>query len=86
MDGTFRKIKLGYGFIAGVDGIDYFFHWTNVSKFTKQLRYCQEGEKVTFDVQISERGPRATNILVVGHVISLPTPEQLKEITPTKES
>ena len=73
MDGTFRKIKLGYGFVAGQDGIDYFFHWSDMSKFTKQLRYCQDGEAVTFDVFISDRGPRAKNIKVVGHTITPPT-------------
>jgi cold shock CspA family protein len=72
MTGSFRKIKLGYGFIAGVDGIDYFFHWSNLSKFTKQLRYCVENEPVTFEVLISDRGPRAIDIEVVGHTITKP--------------
>lgn len=78
MNGTFRKIKLGYGFIAGNDGIDYFFHWSNLSKFTKQLRYCQEGEPVTFTVLIGDRGPRAVDIEVVGHTIEKPSSDRLK--------
>lgn len=76
MNGTLRKIKLGYGFVAGEDGIDYFFHWSNFSKLTKQLRYCQEGEAITFEPLVSERGPRATDIKVVGHTlreVSTPT-------------
>ena len=73
MNGTFRKLKDGYGFVAGEDGIDYFFHWSNLSKFTKQFRYCQENEKVTFDVAISDRGPRAINIKVEGHTITPPS-------------
>lgn len=74
MNGDFRKLKDGYGFIAGQDGIDYFFHWSGLSKFTKQFRYCKEGEKVEFDVQVSERGPRAVNIRVDGSTIIVPVP------------
>ena len=72
MNGDLRKLKDGYGFIAGDDGIDYFFHWSGLSKFTKQFRYCKEGEKVEFDVQVSERGPRAVNIRVEGYTIKVP--------------
>lgn len=72
MTGTFRKLKQDYGFIAGEDGIDYFFHWSNLSKFTKQFRYCQEGEKVNFEVEIGERGPRAVNIKVEGYTLTPP--------------
>lgn len=75
MHGEFRKLKDGYGFIAGEDGIDYFFHWSGLSKFTKQFRYCKEAEKVEFDVQISERGPRAVNIRVDGYTIKVPVAE-----------
>ena len=72
MTGTFRKLKNGFGFVAGEDGLDYFFHWSNLSKFTKQFRYCQEGEKVTFDVGVSDRGPRAMNIKIDGHTLIPP--------------
>jgi len=72
MTGEFRKLKHDYGFIAGEDGIDYFFHWSGLSKFTKQFRYCREAEKVEFDVEISERGPRAVNIKVEGYTIKVP--------------
>lgn len=72
MNGELRKLKDGYGFIAGDDGIDYFFHWSGLSKFTKQFRYCKEGEKVEFDVQVSERGPRAVGIKVDGYTIKVP--------------
>lgn len=80
MNGDFRKLKDGYGFIAGLDGIDYFFHWSGLSKFTKQFRYCKEGEKVEFDVQVSERGPRAVNIRIDGSTIIVPVPE-MEEVT-----
>jgi CspA family cold shock protein len=85
MQGEFRKLKDGYGFIAGEDGIDYFFHWSGLSKFTKQFRYCKDGEKVSFDVQVSERGPRAVNIKVEGYTIKVPAgvvSEKLGEATP----
>ena len=75
MNGELRKLKDGYGFIAGNDGIDYFFHWTGLSKFTKQFRYCKEGEKVEFEVQISDRGPRAVSIKIDGYTIIAPVPE-----------
>ena len=67
MNGLFRKLKNDYGFIAGDDGIDYFFHRTDLSKFTVAFRYCKEEQKVTFDPLISERGPRAIDIKVDGH-------------------
>lgn len=72
MRGTIRKLKDGYGFIAGEDGVDFFFHWSGLSKFTKQFRYCKEEEKVDFDIEISERGPRAVNIKVDGYTIKVP--------------
>jgi cold shock CspA family protein len=72
MNGEFRKLKDGYGFIAGEDGIDYFFHWTGLSKFTKQFRYCKDNEKVEFEVQVSERGPRAVQVRVDGYTIKVP--------------
>jgi cold shock CspA family protein len=80
MTGELRKLKDGYGFIAGNDGIDYFFHWSGLSKFTKQFRYCKEGEKADFEVQISERGPRAVGIKIEGYTIIAPVPE-IPEIT-----
>ena len=78
MNGYFRILKNGYGFIAGNDGIDYFFHWTGLSKFTKQFRYCKDGEKVEFEVEISERGPRAINIQVDGATIRVLVPELIQ--------
>jgi cold shock CspA family protein len=77
LQGEFRKLKDGYGFIAGEDGIDYFFHWQGLSKFTKQFRYCKEGEKVDFDVEVQPRGPRAINVKVSGYTILTPISQSI---------
>ena len=71
MDGTIRKLKNGFGFIAGTDGIDYFFHWQMLSKFTIQFRYLHENQAVTFDPEYRDRGPRAINIKVTGQTIDI---------------
>lgn len=74
MEGTIRKLKSGYGFVAGADGIDYFFHWTDLLKTSKQFRNLAEGEKCEFEPSVNERGPRATTIKVGDLVFSAPTP------------
>ena len=71
MEGTIRKLKNGYGFVAGQDGIDYFFHWQMLSKFTIQFRYLKENQKVTFEPEYTDRGPRAKDIKVDGHTINI---------------
>ena len=71
MNGTVRKLKDGFGFIAGDDGIDCFFHWQMLSKFTIQFRYLKEGMEVTFEPEYTDRGPRAQNIKVKGHTIDI---------------
>ena len=71
MNGTIRKLKDGFGFVAGADGIDCFFHWQMLSKFTIQFRYLKEGMEVTFEPEYTDRGPRAQNIKVKGHTIDI---------------
>lgn len=71
MTGKVSKLtNKGYGFIAGDDGIDYFLHQSNMSKFTLQFRYLSEGMEVTFTPALTESGPRATNVEVVGRTIT----------------
>ena len=62
MKGTvkmFNKEK-GFGFIKGEDGTDYFFHYSAL--LMDSYKTADAGEHVEFDVEKSERGPRAANI------------------------
>jgi CspA family cold shock protein len=52
----------GYGFISGDDGLDYFFHITNVTGDTR----IATGHHVTFEPGTSEKGPRARRVVVRG--------------------
>ena len=47
-----------YGFIAGDDGKDYFFHASGISNDT----YVMDGDKVEFMVVDGDRGPKAIEI------------------------
>jgi cold shock protein len=61
--GTVKKLisDRGFGFITADDGKDYFFHRDGVAASLDFDRLVG-GEKVTFDVEASPRGPRATNV------------------------
>ncbi|TME30999.1 MAG: cold shock domain-containing protein [Chloroflexi bacterium] len=61
--GTIKKLisDRGFGFITAEDGKDYFFHRDGLSG-TLDFDRLTGGEKVTFDVESSPRGPRATNV------------------------
>ncbi len=61
--GTVKKLisDRGFGFITADDGKDYFFHRDGVAASLDFDRLVG-GEKVTFDVESSPRGPRATNV------------------------
>jgi cold shock protein len=72
VEGAIRKIKQdrGYGFIAGDDGIDYFFHWSAMDRQSKNFRDCLVQERVSFeavhvvDPQTHESKYRAIKIRV----------------------
>jgi CspA family cold shock protein len=51
----------GFGFITGDDGQEYFFHRSGVSGDFDGLR---GGEKVTFEVERGQKGPRAASVKV----------------------
>ncbi len=62
MTGTIQRLTdKGFGFIAQEgEEKDLFFHSTSLVDVTyEELR---EGDAVTFDVEDSEKGPRATNV------------------------
>ena len=60
MEGTvkfFNPVK-NFGFVTGEDGKDYFVHVTGIEPGTR----INEGDKVTFDVEEGEKGPKAVNV------------------------
>jgi len=62
--GTIKKLvsDRGFGFIAAEDGKEYFFHRSGTDADFDRL---QGGEKVTFQVEASPKGPRAAKVQVV---------------------
>lgn len=62
MQGTIKKIirDRGFGFIRSAEGQEVFFHRSSL----RQLDFdtLREGEKVEFDVERGDKGPRATNV------------------------
>ena len=61
--GTIKKLvsDRGFGFITGEDGKDYFFHRQGLTPSLDFDRLVG-GERVSFDLQASDRGPRAANV------------------------
>jgi CspA family cold shock protein len=62
-NGTVKKLvsDRGFGFIAAEDGKEYFFHRDGTESFDS----LQGGEKVTFQIEPSPKGPRANQVKVV---------------------
>jgi len=56
--------RKGYGFIARADGKDVFVHFSNIAQ--EGFKSLKEGDKVSFDVQETERGPQAVNVVKQG--------------------
>ncbi len=53
----------GFGFIKGDDGIDYFFHQTDIGS---DLFYMlAKGDAVTFESRQANKGPRAVTLAKV---------------------
>ncbi len=64
MTGKVKKLtrNRAFGFIHAENGVDYFFHRTDLSG-TLTLDQLQEGQRVTFESVEKGRGPRATRIV-----------------------
>ena len=59
--GTIKKLvsDRGFGFIAAEDGKEFFFHRSGTEGDFDTL---QGGEKVTFEIDTSPKGPRARSV------------------------
>jgi cold shock protein len=63
MTGSVKKIVLdrGFGFIAADDGQEYFFHRSGLDT-SLEFDRLGGGERVTFEIERSDRGPRARKV------------------------
>ncbi len=64
MTGKIKKLvrDRGFGFIAGEDGKEVFFHQSGLVEATFDA--LNEDQAVTYDVEKSDKGPRAVNVHV----------------------
>lgn len=53
--------KKGYGFITEEDGRDVFVHYSSIDM--PGFKTLAEGEQVNFEVEESDRGPMAKNVV-----------------------
>ncbi|MFH1578430.1 MAG: cold shock domain-containing protein [Candidatus Omnitrophota bacterium] len=60
--GTIKKVirDKGFGFISDTDGSEVFFHQTGV--LDNKFESLTEGQEVSFDVESSQKGPRAIKV------------------------
>jgi CspA family cold shock protein len=60
--GTVKRLvsEKGFGFVAGPDGAEYFFHSSACAD--GQFNQLREGQSVTFDTGQGPKGPRAENV------------------------
>jgi cold shock protein len=67
LTGSIRKLKQdrGFGFIAGDDGRDHFFHWSGMEKTSRNFRDLEVQDRVSFVCVEGDKGPRAICIRVV---------------------
>jgi cold shock CspA family protein len=64
LTGSIRRLKEGFGFIAGDDGTDYFFHWSAMEKSTKDFRELELRHRVSFQTAVGKKGLRAICVRV----------------------
>jgi len=52
--------KKGYGFIEQDNGEDIFFHFSSIN--IQGFKTLNESDRVSFDVEETDRGPKAKNV------------------------
>ena len=50
----------GFGFIVGEDGKDVFVHFSVINQ--EGYKALADGDTVTYEVKVTERGPQAANV------------------------
>ncbi len=50
----------GFGFIEQEDGEDVFVHYSSIS--STGFKNLEEGDKVSFDIERDDKGPKALNV------------------------
>ena len=55
--------KKGYGFIEKEDGGDVFVHHSAIN--APGFKTLEQGDRVTFDIEAGDRGPKAANVTKV---------------------
>ena len=53
----------GFGFISGEDGVDTFVHFTAITG--KGFKSLAEGDKVEYEIEQTEKGAKAANVVKV---------------------
>ena len=63
MTGSIKKVvsERGFGFITAEDGVEYFFHRSGLDP-SLNFDSLAVGERVTFSVETSDKGPRARQV------------------------
>ncbi len=63
LNGSIKKVVVerGFGFIVADDGKEYFFHRSSLDS-SLEFDRLGGGEKVTFDVERSDKGPGACQV------------------------
>ncbi len=55
--------KKGYGFISNEEGGDVFVHYTGIAG--DGFRTLNEGDRVEFEIETSDKGPRAVSVKAI---------------------
>ncbi len=55
--------KKGFGFIERDEGDDVFVHFSSIER--EGFKSLEEGQKVTFEIVDSDKGPQASNVNLV---------------------